>query len=615
MAKIFSDRVKELTSITGTGSYSLDGALPSFQTFTDAIGDGNTVDYCITDGTFWEVGTGTITVGTPTTLSRDTIHDSSNAGGAVDWELGNKEIFSVLSANDISGIFSSIIDYDSHKINYANPHNVQASQVPITDAGSNFTATNVEDAFAETVNMFAEKVQNNTNAISDPTVNDDSNAGYSELSIWFNTATSEIFRCMDATVGAAVWVKTSLSLSELGSMASEDAADYALLAGATFTGDVGFDEVATTTSGNISVTGGQVFVQAGAAGSGQTASSGDIVISGYGGADIGNFYVVSDSGTQYQVYHEGNITTSSVISYFTEGRDVTVGINDTVPVHSWEATGSETDIDIALVPKGTGAITAQVADGTVTGGDKRGIYAVDLQLSRFTSANVASGLRSVIIGGYSNTASGNYSSVGGGANNSTSGAYTVVGGGDGNTTAGAYATISGGVLNSLSGDGSCCPGGGYATDRGIHYRQVFASGAFSVTGDAQIAKGVHRVQTTDATSAVLTYNGGAANTTSVFSLPDDYMYAVSAYVSARDTSTGDAKVWKIDGAAKRGSGAATVALVGTPTKTVIAEDTGASTWDCNLVVNTTRGSVEVEVTGEAAKTIHWVCEFDTVEVG
>src|SRR5690606_14040777 len=61
---------------------------------------------------------------------------------------------------------------------------------------------------------------NNFNATVDPTVNDDSSAGWKVGSVWINTATPESFRCLDSTVGAAVWIQTTLTTDELATVAS-----------------------------------------------------------------------------------------------------------------------------------------------------------------------------------------------------------------------------------------------------------------------------------------------------------------------------------------------------------------------------------------------------------
>ena len=56
----FADRVQETTTTTGTGAYTLGGAVAGFQTFASGFGSGSSmVGYAITDGTSWEVGKGT----------------------------------------------------------------------------------------------------------------------------------------------------------------------------------------------------------------------------------------------------------------------------------------------------------------------------------------------------------------------------------------------------------------------------------------------------------------------------------------------------------------------------------------------------------------------------
>jgi len=93
MALVLKDRVKETTTTTGTGTITLNGAAAGFQSFS-VIGNANTTYYTIVDsvnGT-WEVGIGTYT-SSGTTLSRDTILESSNGGSAVNFAAGTKDVF------------------------------------------------------------------------------------------------------------------------------------------------------------------------------------------------------------------------------------------------------------------------------------------------------------------------------------------------------------------------------------------------------------------------------------------------------------------------------------------------------------------------------------------
>jgi hypothetical protein len=140
---------------------------------------------------------------------------------------------------------------------------------------------------------------------------------------------------------------------------------------------------------------------------------------------------------------------ASGLTNFTEAANSTAP-NATVPVVSLIATNAAANVDVALIPKGAGALTASVADSTAAGGNKRGTYAVDWQMKRAAGLRVASGNYSVIGGGSENSASSMYATVAGGNNNSTQ-AYSTAGGGAWNNSAGQYSTIPGGYNNIATG--------------------------------------------------------------------------------------------------------------------------------------------------------------------
>jgi hypothetical protein len=85
------DRVKETSGTGGTGALTLAGAAAGFRSFS-VVGNGNACYYCAEDGTNWEVGVGTYT-SSGTTLSRDTVLASSNAGALVSFPATAKNVF------------------------------------------------------------------------------------------------------------------------------------------------------------------------------------------------------------------------------------------------------------------------------------------------------------------------------------------------------------------------------------------------------------------------------------------------------------------------------------------------------------------------------------------
>ena len=95
MALVYSDRVKELSVSEGTADFIMGGAPTGHQTFSTAIGTGNTCYYCADDyAGNWEVGFGTYTSST-STLTRTTIIASSNTGAKTSFGVGIKYVMVV----------------------------------------------------------------------------------------------------------------------------------------------------------------------------------------------------------------------------------------------------------------------------------------------------------------------------------------------------------------------------------------------------------------------------------------------------------------------------------------------------------------------------------------
>ncbi len=319
-------------------------------------------------------------------------------------------------------------------------------------------------------------------------------------------------------------------------------------------------------------------------------------------------------------------TISTGLTNFTEAVS-TAAPNATVPVVSLTATNAAANVDIALRPKASGALTAHVADSTSTGGNKRGTFAVDWQTSRSNAAEVASGNQSVVGGGHRNTASGAQSTVPGGTINTASGASSTVAGGESNTASNTRATVGGGASNTASGVSSTVMGGFQNTASGDYSVAVGRSastraiyGAFAFSGGALGSNNDQRREfilyagTTDATPKAMTTDGASASTTNQIILPNTSLFTYTGTLSVRENATGDSNSWKFEGAIKRGANAAATALLGSPTVTLLGQDAGAATWTFALTADTTNGALAITVTGEASHTLRWVSRVVTTEV-
>ena len=136
----------------------------------------------------------------------------------------------------------------------------------------------------------------------------------------------------------------------------------------------------------------------------------------------------------------------------------TASPNNTVNISSLTVTNGSTNTFACLNPNGTGAFQAQIADSTTTGGNARGTYAVDFQMSRSAATQVASASSAVLLGGSGNTMS-YYGILGGGLSNTASTQASNIFGGESNSVSATYGTILGGYGNSVTTSGGVILGG------------------------------------------------------------------------------------------------------------------------------------------------------------
>jgi hypothetical protein len=337
---------------------------------------------------------------------------------------------------------------------------------------------------------------------------------------------------------------------------------------------------------------------------------------------------------------------SGGLTKFTEAESTT-SPNGTVYVDSLSAAGSSTNVDIAIVPKGTGAFMLDIPDNTSTGGNKRGANAIDLQTSRTGATKVASGADSVAIG-TDNLASAQYSNVVGTAN--TANAIYTFAGGYSNTVSGVGASTIGwsntasstaacavGYLNTCSAEGTFASGytntvsqqysAAFGQTNTVNATYAIASGkmgtvnlvkgrnshslSVNANGDCQKSTFLLYARTTGNTPTTLTALGEAASTITQVILLNNSAIRFKGTIIGKKSGTTDVAAWDIDGLIVRGANAAATTL-SISTVTVV-QNTPA--WGTpTLAADTTNGGLRVQVTGASATNIQWTANIETTEV-
>ena len=90
------------------------------------------------------------------------------------------------------------------------------------------------------------------------------------------------------------------------------------------------------------------------------------------------------------------------------------------------------------------------------------------------------------------------------------------------------------------------------------------------------------------------------------------MNAFRIMVVAASDDNAEGAAYEFKGLIKKNATSASTAIIGSITKTVIAESVSA--WDVTVAADTTNGALGITVAGEAEKVIRWVAYVEMVEV-
>lgn len=211
--------------------------------------------------------------------------------------------------------------------------------------------------------------------------------------------------------------------------------------------------------------------------------------------------------------------------------------------------------------------------------------------------------------------------TGGGSSFNSTGSQNIgIGRGIYTTSSSSNLTLVGSTLNGAGGTVSGSVVIGYRDSPEFVGQFIFAvGGTFSAAfgGEATISAVKAFQTTTNATATELGIAGNAVTTTPSgrIVLTNDSSYIFDCDIIARNTGTDtESSAWNLKFAIRRGTNAASTALIGSATKTVIGQDSGTTGWDVSVTADTTNGRPNISVTGEASKTIRWVANIRMTKV-
>lgn len=382
MALVIKDRVKVLATTTGTGDFTLGSAVTNFQDFS-VIGDGNTTYYAIVAQSTpdWEVGIGTYTAA-GTTLSRDTILESSNSGAAVDFPVGIKDVFVTYPAEravylDSAGSYPAQNTFDT--LNAANAvltaGTVAATPTSNTDIANKQYVDNLVVAaihyhtpvrVESPVNLTA-TYNNGSSGVGATLTNSGAQAALVVDGITVNVndrvlvyqqtdqTQNGIYVVTDTGSGSTNWVLTRAT----------DADSYGL-ASPTELGE-----------------GSTVFVQQGDTGAGETYSCNTVGTITFGTTNI-TFTQISAS----QIYSAGTglTLTNTTFSLSDTGTAGTYGSASQVPVFTTNAQGQVTNVTNTAIAIAAGAVSGLAASATTDTTNASNITSGTLPTGRLTGS-------------------------------------------------------------------------------------------------------------------------------------------------------------------------------------------------------------------------------------
>ena len=429
MAFILADRVQETAAANTTVSFTLSGAMTSYQSFT-AIGNGNTTYYGATDGTNWEVGLGTYSTTGPT-LTRTTILSSSNSGSAVTF----------------SGTVTVWCDYPAGKQISSDYPNALGVVTPA--AGTFTTITGQTEVLKGTGTNLLLRSQALTtgpwglNAAPTTASYTDPLGGSTAIQFTTSANNSGVYQAYTAvsnlTYTFSFYIKY-ISGDGIITLGNDSNPATATVTYNSSTSTITATGASIISSGVINVGNGWYRVY----GTFTTTATSCAV----------HIYSANTNASSFAAWG-AQLEIGSVANAYIPTTTTAIYGTPTLSFSGVAGLGLQSDGSLYVSPAGTGALQAQATTSSTVGGNARGANAVDWQTSRSSAGQVASAATAVIGGGAYNSATSYNATIAGGSGNLTQANYSFIGGGSGNTTntnfGNSFSAIVGGYLNTGNG--------------------------------------------------------------------------------------------------------------------------------------------------------------------
>lgn len=138
MALVTADRVRETSTTTGTGALTLAGAVTGYRAFSSVCSTNDTCFYVIAhqSANEWECGLGTYSAAN--TLTRTTVHSSTNSNAAVSFSAGTKDVFISSTATLLGTSTEKVFTISDGASVVINPNN---GGIQVWTLGANRTPT------------------------------------------------------------------------------------------------------------------------------------------------------------------------------------------------------------------------------------------------------------------------------------------------------------------------------------------------------------------------------------------------------------------------------------------------------------------------------------------